>query len=73
MLEPKLTLLTVGQASKSGDELFWQGITTLIGKLADQEDGRLESQKTILPQSEFGLLLYRGGGGERPTVVLTNG
>ena len=48
-----------------------QGIATLIRKVADQEDGRLASQKTIFPQSEFVLLLYVRGGGEGPTVALT--
>ena len=32
-----------------------QGIVTLFRKLADWEDGRLMSQRTILLQSEFGL------------------
>jgi len=49
------------QANKSEEELG-QEITSLIGKLADQEDGRLVSQKTYLPQFESGLLLYRGRG-----------
>ena len=45
--EPKPALLATGQANKSGDELLGQGITTLIGKLADREDGRLVSRKTV--------------------------
>ena len=32
-----------------------QGIATLIRKVADQEDGRLASQKTIFPESKFRL------------------
>ena len=54
----KFILPAAGQANKFRDELLGQGIATLIGKLADREDGRLVSQKTILPQSEFRLLLY---------------
>ena len=60
--EPKLVLLATGQANKSGYELLEQGITILIGKLADGEDGRLASQKTIFPQSEFWPRLYTRGG-----------
>ena len=44
-------LFAAQQANKSGDELFRQRIMNLIGKLADQEDDRLVSQKTIFPQS----------------------
>ena len=40
-----------------------QGITTVIRKLADGEDGRLVSQKTIFPQSKLRLFLYREMGG----------
>ena len=47
--EPKFALLATWQANKSGDELLGQGITTLIGKPADQEDGRLVPQKYHLP------------------------
>lgn len=61
--EPKLVLLATGQANKSGDELLEQGMTTCIGKLADGEDGRLESQKAIFPQLEGWLRLYTRGGG----------
>ena len=60
------------QASKLGDRLLEQGIVILIGKLADPEDGRLVSQKTILPESKFGLLLYTREGWGGATVALTN-
>lgn len=60
--KPKLLLLIAQQANKSGEELLQQGITILMGKLADREYGRLASQKSTLPQSEFGLLLYTRGG-----------
>ena len=43
---------------KSRDEVFGQEIVTLFGKSADREDGGLVSQRTILPESEFSLLLY---------------
>ena len=43
--EPKFPLLTARQANKFRDKLLGQGVMTLIGKLADQEDGRLVSQK----------------------------
>lgn len=84
--ESKLILLTTWQANKSGNELLGQRITTLIKKLADQEDGILVSQKTI-SQSKFRLFLNweRGWGGanshsltvtwlgEGLTTVLRNG
>ena len=35
-----------------------QGIVILFGKPADREDEELVSQKTILPELEFRLLLY---------------
>ena len=35
-----------------------QGIMTLFRKQADQKDGRLVSQRTILPKLGFRLLLY---------------
>ena len=61
--ESKLILLTKRQVSKLGEELLGQGITTLLGKPADQEDGTLVFQRTIFSRSESGLLLYRGRGG----------
>ena len=51
-------LLTAQQANKLRDEVLGQGIVTLFGKPADQEDGRLVSQSTILPELEFRLLIY---------------
>ena len=70
-------MLPAQYANKSGDKLLGQGITTLIAKLADQEDGRLLSaskkkKKKNLSQSKFKLLLYRGRGaasGHSPTVA----
>ena len=41
--KPRFTVLPAQYANKSGDKLLGQGITTLIAKLADQEDGRLLS------------------------------
>ena len=71
--KPKLLLLIARQANKSGEELLEQGITILMGKLADREYGRLASQKSTLPKSECGLLLYTRGGGGGATVAPTNG
>jgi len=42
-------------------------------KARDQEDGRLESPKTISPQSGFGVLLYTIGRGKGLSVAPTNG
>ena len=56
--EFKCILLTTQQANKSRDELWRQGRVTLLGKPADREDGGLVSQRTILPELEFRLLLY---------------
>ena len=56
--ESKLMLLTTGQANQSRDQLLWQRITTSFRKPADREDGRLMSQRTILPELEFRLLLH---------------
>ena len=50
-------LLATQEAHKLRDELLRQGIVTLFRKLADQEDGGLVSQRTILPKLEFRLLL----------------
>ena len=54
----KLVLLTERQANKSRDEVLGQGIATLFGKPVDCEDGGLVYQRTVLPESEFRLLLY---------------
>ena len=40
-----------------------EGIGMLSGKSADQEDGGLSSQRTILSELEFGLLYTKRGGG----------
>ena len=55
--ESKFILLTAQQANKSRDELVEQGLVTLFGKPADK-DGGLVSQRTILLELEFRLLLY---------------
>ena len=34
------------------DEVFGQGIVTLFGKPANQQDGELMPQRTILPESD---------------------
>lgn len=80
--KPKFSLLTTRQANKGGDDLLGQEIVTLTGKLEDQEDGRLVSQRTILPQSELRLIIYRGrevglyrgrgvGGANGPSLTVT--
>ena len=73
LLSPSLFCLPHNRPINQEMSLLEQGITTLIRKVADQEDGRLMSQKIIFPQSEFGVLLYRREGGEGPTVALTSG
>ena len=55
--ESKLSLLAALQANKSGDKVLRQGIMTLFRKLADREDGGLESPKTILLGSGCQFLL----------------
>ena len=45
----KLVLLSMWQVNKPTDELLWQGIATLFRKPVDLEDGRLLSQRTVLP------------------------
>ena len=39
VIKYKFVLLSTGQANKSGEEVFGQGIITLFGKLWLQEDG----------------------------------
>ena len=56
--ESKFILLAAKQVNKSRDELLRQGIVALFGKPADQEEGGLLSQRTVLPGLEFRLLLY---------------
>ena len=46
----------IGQYIKR--QVVGQGIVTLLEKPTDREDGRLASQGTILPELEFGFLLY---------------
>ena len=45
-----LRLLAAYQVNKSREELSGQERVTLFGKPADQEDGRLVSQRIILPE-----------------------
>ena len=52
VIEPKLILLTAQQANKLGEKVLEQGIIILIGKLADQEDGRLAT-RSIFSQTQF--------------------
>lgn len=73
LLSPSSFCLPHNRPINQETSLLEQGITILIGKVADQEDGRLVSQKTTFPQSKFGLLLYIRGGGEGLTVALTSG
>ena len=54
--EFKPVLLPTQKAKKTTNELLGQGIETLFGKWAGQEDGGLTSQRTILPELEFRLL-----------------
>ena len=56
--EPKLALHAIWQADKSREELLEQERVTFFGKPADDEDGRLVSQRTIYPKLESKLLLY---------------
>ena len=54
----KVVLLATQQVNKSRDALLGQGIVTLFRKPANREDGGLVSQRTLLPELEFRLLLY---------------
>lgn len=45
----KLVLLSAWQVNKPREELLWQGTATVFGKPVDLEDGRLLSQRTVLP------------------------
>ena len=56
--ESTLILLSFWQTNKSGDKFLGQGTATLFKKAADWEGGRLVSQRTILLELEFRLLLY---------------
>ena len=55
--ESKFVQLTAQQSNKSRDKLLGQGTVTLFGKPTDQEDVRLVSQGTILPELDFRILL----------------
>ena len=50
--ESELVLLAARQANKLRDQVLGQGIGTLLGKLADREDGGCVSQRTVSPKSE---------------------
>ena len=56
--ECKLGVLAARQVSKLRDQLLGQVTATLVGKPADRGDSRLGSQRTILPELGFRLLLY---------------
>lgn len=56
-------MITTQQADKLRDEKFGQGIVTLFEKPADIGNGGLAPQITILPELEFGLLLWSKGEG----------
>lgn len=55
--ESRLTLLTTQQASKATDDVLRQGILTSLGQLADREDSRLLSPKSLLLRSRRQFLL----------------
>ena len=54
--ESKLILLTIQRANKSRGSMLGQEIAILFGKPADQKDGDLTSQRTILPELELKFL-----------------
>ena len=60
--ESKLLLLAAGQASKWREELLGQGTVTLFTKPADQEDGGLMSQRTVLPELFQASFMLKGEG-----------
>ena len=53
-----MLLLTAQQTSESRVKVLEQGIVLLLRKPADGEDGGLTSQRAILVEIEFRLLLY---------------
>lgn len=55
--QPRLILLAPRQAKKWREGLLGQGRATFL-EPANREDGGLVSQKTVLAELEFGLLLY---------------
>ena len=52
------------QANNSGDEVLRQGVTTLFGKSADREDGRLGSPKKPSYRGQDASFFYRTEGEE---------
>ena len=58
VIKSKLMLLAVQQENKSRFKSLGQGMVTLLGKPADQEDDGLVSQRTTLTKLEFRLVLY---------------
>ena len=54
-------MLAIRQINKSRDKLLGQGMAILLRKSADQEDGALASQRTILPELEFRFISKREG------------
>ena len=60
--EAKLISLATRQGNILRDDLLGQGIVTLFGKPADQEDGGLEFfQRTTLLKLEFRLFMLKRG------------
>lgn len=60
--ESKLILLAAQLDNQLRDEVFEQGIATLFRKSADQEVGRLVSQRTVLLKLEFSFYCNERGG-----------
>ena len=60
IMESKFELLAPRQADKSRDKLLGQGIVTLFGKPADQENGGSGSQKTIISELWCKLFILKG-------------
>ena len=56
--ESELELLAAWQDNKLRDEMLEQGIVTLLGKPANQEDDGLMSQRSMWLKLELKLLLY---------------
>ena len=68
----KLGLLSAWQVNKPREELLWQGTATVFGKPVDLEDGRLLSQRTVLPGVDasffYGTKRKRKGGKEKEAI-----
>lgn len=56
--ESELELLAAWQDNKLRDEMLEQGIVTLLGKPANQEDDGIMSQRSMWLKLELKLLLY---------------